>query len=227
MNRGNLRSLVRFYIPSAKKSRISDTLVNLVIQEAVNFIATELFPILENKKFDAEDGVYEYDTKTIVDRFLGIAPSGLWWNSGSADSPAWIEVLPKTLKWLDENMADWRDLDESDPQYYAQDGDNLIIVPTPDTDLTNGFWLWFGQKPTDMASDDSYPWDSSNNRLSFLSHTIMKYVEWRISPGLKQKQISILSGQEFRAELEKARKLLARRLDISAHRKTRLQGRRI
>jgi len=157
MNRGQLKTLSRLYVRGAKENRITATTHELILQEATDDIATKLLPLRQSAKFDVEENKWEYDlsnsTET-VDRFLAIAESGLWWNQGTEDSPNWKKLDPAEIDWLDINRPTWRNLETGNPMYYAIDGDKLIIVPVPSADLTNGFWLWFGEAPVRMTSDD-------------------------------------------------------------------------
>lgn len=229
MTRSNLKKLIRLYVPGAKTNRVTDTTLNLLIQKAIDDICVELRPMRTNSKFNVEANIYQYDLSTEVDRFLSIEPSGLWWNAGSAASTDWQKVYPRTLEWLDRNRPNWRDLSTGDPQWYAQEADELIIVPTPDTDLTDGFWLWFNQKPTRMGSDSHYPfgYDAQIERLAILDDLIVKFCEWKLKNSVGKKQEALATYQEYKDMKRDKSKVLDRRLDVSASHRTKLQGRQI
>lgn len=229
MNRGDLKTLIRLFVPAAKTNRVSATTLNLLVQQAVDDICVHLRPIRTNEKFNVVANNYDYDLTSEVDRFLSIEPSGLWWNAGTAVSTNWDKVYPRTLEWLDRNRPAWRDLDTGDPRWYAKEGDDLIIVPTPSASLTDGFWLFFNQKPQRMGDDSHYPfgYTSQIERLAILDELIIKYVESKLKQATGKKQEALVTYQEYKAMRFDKKKILDKRLDISNAEETKFQGRKM
>lgn len=229
MNRGDLKTLIRLFVPGAKTNRVSDTILNLLVQMAVDDISANVEPIKEDEQFKITAGDYKYDLSIAVDRFLSIADSGLWWNAGTNASTDWTRLYPRTLKWLDKTRPAWRDLGEGNPRWYTKEGDNLILIPVPNTTLDNGLWLYFNQKPRRMADDSHYPFGYSAQieRLAILDEVIIKYVEWKLKQAIGGKeQEAVVRYQEYERMWRRKKKLLDRRADIQASQAARMQGRK-
>ena len=227
MNYEEIRDLSRVYCPQAKTNVISNSRRDLIIKEGVIDVARLTICLPTNEKFDVVADQREYNLSTEVTRFLVIAKSGLWWHDGSN----YKQLSGVTIEWLDEHIPLWRDMDSGDPIYYYQEGDTLGIYPTPDTAYTNGFWLYFGQKPLPMTDDAHYPfgYDTEISRLSILSEAILLYWRWKALRGVGKggNQSILIAKKDYVEEIALRIKQLKSRKDISASRKTRLKGRRI
>ena len=163
----DLKRVIVGLIPKANE--VSNELLELAINETVRDINSRLFLLKENSKFDVAADQFLYDLSDsgeTVSRFLKI-DIGLWWNAGTAANTNWKKLYPRTLKYLDKNFPQWRDANSSNPLYYAKDGKYLTIYPAPDTDLTEGFWLYFIENTRNMTSKDHYPF-GIKNQASYL-----------------------------------------------------------
>src|SRR3990167_3111195 len=141
MTRAELKNYCAFLTPNPKLSTAPAGVVDNMIQIAANEIAAMTLCLPKNAKFNAvagSTGPGEYSLSTIDSEFVRIADSGLYWNAGTVASPQWKQLDAVTLKWLDENRRNWRDVDADDPQVFYQDGDTLGISPAPADALTNG-----------------------------------------------------------------------------------------
>ncbi len=221
MNLGNLRTLSRLSVPSAKKARISNSNLDMIINIVVRDVNARLRLLNQDSKFNVVADQYKYDLSSsseTVERFGKIDNLGLWWNAGSASSPDWRRLYPKTLKWLDNKFQQWRDQDSTDPLYYAKKGRYLYLYPTPDTALTDGFWLYFIEQTQTMSEDAHFPFgfDEEISEFSILTDVIIKGVEWWSKPmvGKKGEQRGIL--QEYLALIALQRAVLRTNLDISS-----------
>lgn len=214
MTLSQLRQLVRAMCPGAKVNVIDNTTVDLIINEGVKDIAAYTVCLKANKKFAVTADQSEYSLSTVIADYLAVDKSGLWWNNGTQYQP----VYPRTLKWLDENKPTWRNLGAASPYDYTIDGDILTVVPKPQTTLTNGFWLYYGKKPTAMSADGHYPFSGSATEwthLSIFDMAIIKYAKWVIEPILNKDQDANLSYQEYIREREEKKNLFYQRKDIA------------
>ena len=226
MNLGNLRVLARLTIPEAKINRINNTNLDLIINEVVKDINLRLKLLNQDEKFDVTAEKYKYDLSSsaeTVTRFAKIDDLGLYWNAGSSTTPDWTRLIPKTLKWLDDNIPQWRDAGSGDPLYYAKKGKYLYIHPTPDTALTDGFWLYFIEGAQAMSEDAHYPFGYSSEieEYAILTDAIIKGIEWWITPMVGEEKGSIL--EEYLAILNIKKSMLKENLDITSDKETRLR----
>lgn len=223
MTLANLRALTRAMTPGAKIRVIDNVVLDLVLNEGVKDIAAYTLCLKANKKFDVVADQEEYDLTAEVNNFLNVDKSGLWWYNGSI----WRPVYPRTLKWLDENMPNWRSLSSNYPQYYAIEANILTVVNKPSSALSDGFWLYYGETPTRMTNSTHYPFSGTTterSQLSIFDMSIVKYAKWQIEPMLNKDQDSNLSLGEYKREREEKMDLLYTRKDIAHSTDTRMQG---
>ena len=228
MKFSELKRLARLYSPGAKTNKISNATLELLLNEGAARVAVMSKCLKTNEKFTVTAETQSYDLSSVVTRFAAMDTPGLLWNAGDADDTDWDYLDPITIKWLDKNRSSWRDEDSGSPIYYAQEGDNLIIVPTPDTTLANGFWLYYAQKPKPMTSDDHYPfgYDTEISRLSIFADAVIKFFTWKSMEALAKRDQTDLwkAEQDFYREVAQKTVLLNRRPDVSHYRRTKFQG---
>ena len=222
----NLKKLAWAVIPGANKNNVLPTLLTLILNKACDDIAEYTCCLPENETFDvvAEDG--EYLLHEELTRYLTMDKSGLWWNDGTQ----WKQLNPRTLAWLDRNRPNWRDLDSDDPEDYAISGDALTIVPKPDTDLTDGFKVYFGQAPDYMSANGDYPFVGDSTELTHLrifDMVIIKFAELLVLPMINKKIKPDIILKEYQALRKEKYSLFKRRKDISANKHAKFTGRRI
>ncbi len=232
MNLGNLRVFSRISVPSAKVSRISNTNLDIMINEICRDLNARLHLLRTDGKFDVVADKQKYDlskASETVTRFFKTDRPGLWWNAGTAAAPRWRRLYPRTIKWLDKHFEGWRNQTTSDPQYYVKQGKYLLIYYTPATGLTDGFWLYFVENTTDMSEDAHFPFGHEDEipEYSFLSKVIVKGVEaWLEKPVGKDKE-STQSFAHYLLMVEDARGILKETLDIQAARATKITLRHV
>lgn len=218
-----LRSVGRAMIPGAKVQVIDNTVFDLILNEGVKDIAAFTLCLKSNKKFNVTAETAEYNLSSAIEDYLAVDKPGLWWYNGTI----WKQLYPKTLKWLDENVPNWRSVGSGNPLYYTIDGDIITVHPTPNTTLSSGFWLYYGKKPTPMTADGHYPFSGSTTELTHVSifdMAILMYAKWKIEPMINKDQDANLSMQEYLRERNEKQALFYRREDIIASPYTRLQG---
>ncbi len=221
MIRGNLKKIIRAMIPAAKTTVVSDELMDLIIEAGVVDIAAYTCCLKGNSKFDATLAI-EYKLSTVLPKYLAVDKSGLWWYNGSI----WRPVYPKTLKWLDDNAPNWRSAAAGSPMYYSIDSDTLTVYPKAETALSDGFWLYFGEKPNPMTSDEQYPFSGTTTEyahLSIFDMAIIKYAKWQIEPMVNEEVDSEKARQEYYVERDEKMNLLYTRRDIRADNDTKLR----
>ena len=231
MNFGELKTLARMSVPTAKENVISNTQLGLIINQATKEIATNLRFLQADKKFTIVNDRSEYNITTQIsaERYAGIAKSGVWFNEGSVASPDWGELDPVTEKWLDTNKMNWRDNGSSIPEYYYIKGNSIYLIDKPNADLTDGGWLYYFQHPPVMSNDSHFPFNSGStefSQYSILTDAIILYYKWIAEGIIAEEEKKLTARKEYLEELTLKGAMLNRRLDISNNRKNRYQGRK-
>jgi hypothetical protein len=221
----NLRTMCRAMIPTATAQKVSEPFLDLLINEGVKDIAAYTACLKDNTKFNVTEDVDEYNLSTLIPSYIVPDKPGLWWNDGTL----WKKLNPRTIAWLDSNRPNWRNLESSDPQDYSIDSGIVTLVPTPDTTLANGLWLYHGKKPTPMTDKSHYPFSGSTTEYAYLSMfdlSIVYYVKWKIEPMVSMENSEDLTEMNYKKEREEKFMLLKRRPDVSASDDTKFTGRR-
>lgn len=220
MNLSNLRTMSRLLVPELKTGRMENGQLDLIINMVIRSINGRLCLLKEDSKFNVIAEQYKYDlsnSSETVNRFFKVDKPGLYWNRGTTASPDWKKLDPKSLEWLDENVPQWRNADSGDPLYYAKEGKYLLVHPTPDTTLSNGFWLYFIENTRDMTSDGHYPfgYDTEIPEYKILDDAIIEGIRaWLQAPvGEKDAQNPIFAN--FIRLLNEKKKDLGKALDIN------------
>lgn len=224
----DFRTLIRAYVPGAKIKVITNTILTLLINKAVDDVNSFGMLLKDTKKFDVKSEQAEYDILTeVTDDFLTMDRPGIWWNAGTASSPDWIQLNPVTEKWLDRFQSNWRDEGSSDPKYYVNKTGKITFHPKPKTSLTNGFWLYYVKASANMTLGTHFPFTGSTGELTFLrdmDDPIIDYVRWKLQRPLGKESIGVVTEKVYEdMRLEKL-ELVNRKVDISAHRDAKMRG---
>lgn len=225
MTLANFRSLARVIVPGAVASKITQTVLDLILNNGVRDIAAYTACLKTNKTFTITADDDDYDLSTVIGDYLVMDKPGLWWYDGTQ----WKQLYPRTLKWLDEKRPGWRDYDSDDPENYTIDGDILTLSPPPNTTLANGLKLYYGKAPTDMTIAGHYPFSGSTTELTHLSvfdDAILEYWRWKARLALNKGEDAYKMGESAYVRIREEKfNLFKRRPDISSNKNTRLQGR--
>lgn len=217
----DFRTIIRGSIPGLTIAKVDAVLLDKIINSMVTEIAAYVVAIKTNDTFNVTAETGTYDLSTILPSFLSPDKPGLWWNDGTQ----WKKVYPRTLKWLDTNRPNWRNLSSGNPKDFSIDGNVLTIVPTPNTTLANGFKFYYGKKPTPMTSDGHYPFSGSTTEYVYLSvfdWAIVNGVRWRLKPMLGQYRDEFNQDRQlYLDERERAFSVFKKRPDISSDAKMR------
>ena len=223
MNFGKIKKLARAFVAEAKKGVVADPEIESIINFAAFEVASRSICLNKNEKFDSVADTAEYDLTDLLTRYIVPDKSGLWYRTSTSTNYA--QLIPKTIKWLDENKPNWRDASSGDPTHYAIDGDKLVVTPAPDSVITDAFWMYFGAAPIEMSSDDDYPFGGTSeiHRLKGLQMALIKYAEIGLVKVINggADNYRIKEG-EYERELEKQIAMLQRRKDISSYRETKM-----
>lgn len=225
MNWGEIITHARAGTPYAKIEAASNTIVEALLYSGIIDVARHTKCLPENITFDVTADTYEYLLSANVPRFLLPDRDGLYWNNGTR----WKQLIPKDRKWLDSNITNWRNLDSGDPYYYYIEGNKIGVHPTPDTTLSDGFWLYYFAKPAKQTDPNNYVFEGSSQipNLEILDMAIIKYFRWHILSYLGKNDEYSRAENQYKKELAEKIMLLTERPDIAASPKTRLRGRRI
>lgn len=226
MTFGELKTMSRALVPAAVSRVISDTVLELTINQACIDISRETKCIHTVGTFNAVAEQSTYVLSTVLTRYLCPSESGLWWYDTQ-----WNQIYPRTKKYLDERYPTWRDQTSDDPQDYFIDGDTMTIHPKPSVSGDNVFEFGHYQYPEPMTNDNHYPFSISTEttRLNILSRAIMLYARWQMLIMLNKadsNEIGI-AMQDYVNEVSAKRAYLGVRPDIDFSRYTKLQGRKI
>ena len=223
MNFGKIKNLARAFVAEAKKGVVSDTEIESIINFAAFEVASRSICLNKNEKFDSVADTAEYNLTDTLSRYIVPDKSGLWYRTSTSTN--YRQLIPTTIKQLDEEKPNWRDVDSGDPTHYAIDGDKLIVTPAPDSAITDAFWMYFGAAPIEMSSDDDYPFGGTSeiHRLKGLQMAIIKYSEIGLTKAINGGIDNFrLKENEYNREIVKQVTLLKRRKDISSYRETKM-----
>lgn len=227
MNLGELRTLARAYVPLAKIRTVTNTTLDLILNQGAVDVAAESICLKANEKFNVVEDQTDYDLSSVVTRYLIVDRPGLWYRDSSSDD--YKRLYPKTEKWLDINRVGWRDEDPSEPVYYYIASNTLRLVPAGDGDVSDGLWLYFGQKPAFMTDAAHYPFGGTSEieSLSILSEPILYYWKWKARYIFNEGVDNYRLGEnEYKRELARKIKMIYRRPDLTADSKAKRQGRK-
>ena len=225
MTLAQLKQISRSKIPGCTTQAVSHALLTLILNNACDDIAAFTVCLPANKTFDVVADQEEYPLSSNIGDFLTMDKDGLWWYDGSQ----WMQVDARTREWLNKNRPTWRDLDSDDPQDYSVEGDTLLVSPPPNTDLTDGFKLYYGKTPTYMVGEGTFPFSGSTTELTHLrpyDPVIIKFADWNLAEMLNKGVKPDVVMQEYYAMRQDVFDKCSKRRDISASGAGIFRGRR-
>ena len=146
------------------------------------------------------------------------------------DGGEYVELDPETVRSLDNKYNNWRSDSGGVAERYAMLGDLLIPHPYVDEDITNGFLVYFFQRPATMSDGTHYPFHipesqtTERSDLAILSDSVLEYAEWKILKVLNKRDDAYQKFNEYLQNLEMIRPLIQIRSDITSHDGTKFQG---
>lgn len=156
-----------------------------------------------------------YSLSTNVPLYLGMKKNGVWWYN--SDGKSWY-LFPKTLKWLDLHIRNWRDAASgNNPTWYWIEDDDLGFYPKPSA--ANTIRIYHLMRAVPMDNLNNYPWDNKtteNLAMRAFDNALVAYARWALSPAAAQPSKEDPLYARFLAEVNKARTQANRRPDFTS-----------
>lgn len=226
MKLSDLKVFARAYIPGAKDTAITDTLLTLILNEGALDVATRLKCMKNFAYFNSVADQESYRLSSALTNYLGLDDSGIWMKNGDT----YQEMDPEDIKSLDQKFRNWRGQTGSIANRYAMFGDLFIPHPAVDTTLSNAFLVYYCERPLTMADPSDYPFHVHGTKtiersdLAILSDSLLMYAEWKILKVLSKLDDAYQKFNEYLQDLELKRPLINSRLDVAHGRKTKYSG---
>lgn len=225
MNRANLKTYGLARCSGLKALTAGTDLLDIMIQNAANDVAFRTLCVKKNSMFNVVADQARYNSSTVISNYVCMGEAGVWWGG----TGSWKELKPKTMAWIKENRKDWINEDSGEPEYFIEDGNELLIVPAPATTLSEGFWIDFYQKAFNMTDDTQFPFYGvfETSKLSLLDAAIIAHFRWKGLGIVGKSDDYNLAQLEYEKEITKAQGLLLRNKSLGASPNNVMQGRRI
>lgn len=228
MNFLELQNMARTYVPGAKASVLDPDILKTMLNRGALDVCSYTGCLKKNEKFTVTAEVQEYSITSKFSKYLNIDKKGIWVYDGTQ----WKQMIPKTVKWLDENEPAWRNAASDLPMYYYIEGDNIGFHPMPETTRDLGAWIYYTRRHTQMSDDGHYPFHAENDQtteipwLSILDDSILEYVEWKLYKPVSKETVEVDDKQKvYYINLDQRMKQINNRPDISMSHDNRAVGR--
>ena len=220
-----LDNTIRLYVPGAGPSVLTQSMLWSLINKGVQDVNERLKVLRKNVKFNITSGKTDYKISTdICSDFVCMDESGAYYYDGAY----WQQLFPKTRKWLDDNIMNWRSYAAtSKPQYYFIEPDLFVMFASYNADVTNGGLLHYIGKPVALTSGTQYPWSRTSSPLvglDCLDDAIIAYTQWKLAQPLGQKANGVIDKATYEDRIQQADTLLRSRIDMSNSRYFRMRG---
>jgi len=132
--------------------------------------------------------------------FLGVADMVLITDSSSTSGRR--RLLFRTAQVMDETMPNWRAQTTTYPQfgvmdYNVDDGFGILLSPAPIATITDGFFMRYLRRPTNMVADD----DTSTCELfTFFPEFERNLIPWKAVSLLLQNEAGEMDDRVLRLE---------------------------
>ena len=229
MTRSELKQYALIYTAGAKPNTFTSLVLDLILKKAAEDVAAYCVALPADKKISVVANTEDYNLATLITDFLVVDRPGVWWNAGTGASTNWRQMIPVTTKWLDEKRPNWRSAASGSPQYFILRNNVLKLHPKPNTTLTDGIWVYYGQRPFAVTDDAQYYFYGTTEypHLQILDDAILSYFKWKALGALGKDDNYQLAENAYKREREEKRRLLWRNLAINASRYNVFQGRKI
>lgn len=215
MTLGQMIQRIRRQMPSLTEESAPDQVLTDELNHAcdeINLLAQSYHDYTEFSTV-AEQQIYHIST--YVPRYLGMKKNGVWWYTSAGAS--WY-LFPKSLKWLDLNIRNWRDsASATNPTWYWIEDDDLGLFPKPSG--VNTVRIYHLMKAVPMDNLSNYPWyntTTENMALRPFDNALVAYARWALSPAAAQPSSEDPLYNRFLAEVNKARTQANRRPDFTS-----------
>lgn len=228
MTFGNLKELARAYALDAKQARVSDNILELILNNGAKDVARRSRCLPADETFNAVADQADYDMRNVSSRYLCMDKSGLWYRSSTTSN--YQQLYARTEKWMNENKPGWRDFASGTPEDYIVKKSTITVIPAPDTAESSAFWSYFCLAPQAMTDDDHYPfgYNEEYSHLEVLHESILFFWLWKARLiGNKGVDDYRVAESTYEREIGKAIGLLERRADIQNDYYTKFMGKKI
>lgn len=214
MKLSQFRFNIKLQVPGITNTGISDSDLDNLINEGVDDanLLTKVYKGYTDFTLEADTFIFALSEK--VPLWLGADKGGLWIQDANG---VLKRIFPKTPEWLNQRIENWRSASSgSQSQYYATDGDDLIIYPPLNEDRAAR--IYHLKKATPMDNDDNYPWTNTATEITALrpmDDAVIAYVRWKMKNALGKDQAGGLTMEEYHLEASKRAKQVRRRPDLT------------
>lgn len=204
----------RILVPAAKKSVVPDSKVHLLLNEGVEEV-NQIAKIF--KSSTDSNSVASKQTYQLSDDFpncTGIAKGGVWYKN---DNSKFFRVIPKTREWFDDQLENWWEASDAQPQYYFVEGDDLTF--NAPFDAVRSIRLWHLKKTVAMTSGANYPWNNTTTEIIMfrpLDNAIIAYAIREVQNALGKKGDWDKKDTEFQVKIRKGMRRVRRRPDFTS-----------
>ena len=209
MIQGDARAFVYSQLPQATQSTITSTFINSMLREACDrinerarfFWKTLSYNLPGNAPASSQFPV-EFSLSTIFPGYLGMKKVGFWFFDQYGYSH-WM--IPKTKKWLDIYIRNWRDNQGTTvPIWGYVEDDTFGLYPyvnVPGTYVTMDCLI----KAPLPSNDNNYYWSNSTSEITTFSpfdSAIKAYGVWKCAPAVFDKEGRNANQQYFEQEVK-------------------------
>ena len=201
-------------LPSATIESVSDQEIIGELNRGVDECNRLAQCYLGYTEFPSVIGKQIYSLSGDVPRYLAISKDGCWFKA----TTSFKELFPKTIRWLDLFIRNWRDLGNAEPQWYWVQGNDLGLYPKPN--VVGTLRVYHLKNSIPMDNLNNYPWENTTNEITALQgfdDAIVAYACWKIAPAVGQTGLENPYYAEFVREVHKGQTQTRRRPDISSH----------
>lgn len=154
----NLLSLARIYVPECDSNVISDANALIIFNAAAQKFVYVAEALPTSTLFNAVAEGQTYLISTNVPSYCKPRPEGLKWYD--TVNSTWVDLIGKTIEWLNQTFPQWINDSSGTPQYYSIDGDEITVYPKPSVSYASGFKLYHFKVSQDMVAG-YYPFSGS------------------------------------------------------------------
>lgn len=213
MKLSQLIARVKRQIPQATSASFPDSIITAELNHACD--ECNLFAQVYKgyTDFTATIGQSIYSISEKVPNYLTLEKSGVWLYT-TAGKSKWL--FPKSRRWFDIYIRNWRDQANSEPAWYWVQGDELGLWPPPLS--ANTIRVHHLMKATPMSANDNYPWWDKTTEMSSLramDNAIVAYAVWKLMPGAMDKEGRNYYEEDFFKTLQRGAAQIKRRPDIA------------
>lgn len=216
MNKGAMRIRVYNALPQATSATIPASVIDTELNNGMNKVGEDTECYRGTFNCNTQAGIGQYSLSAICPGYINIWKPGIWFFNSSGESQI---LYPKTKKWLDNFLINWRDSSPVEiPTWVVIDGDTLIFEPAPSG--VNQFTVDAVKYGTPMTNDANYPWNNSSSQeltsLRPMDDAIIAYAIWKLAPAVFDNEGRNYYEGQYEKRVQEGMKKLRRRWDMTS-----------